>query len=58
MQRNLLRLAIVLIAAVLAPLTLVPAAGAGQKHEGDGRLTFMRQDAAGFWQVWVSDTHL
>ena len=55
MRRNVLRLAIVLVAAVLAPLVLVPAAGAGPKQGGDGRLTFMRQDASGFWQVWVSD---
>ena len=58
MQRNLLRLAIVLIAAVLAPVTLISAAGAVPEQEVDERLTFMRQDASGFWQVWVSDADL
>ena len=58
MRRTVLRLAIALIAAVLGPVTLVPAAGAATSRGGDGQLTFMRQDAAGSWQVWVADADL
>jgi TolB protein len=56
MKRHVRLAAVALIAIVMA---LVPSAPATATVPGDnGRLTFMRQDSGGFWQVWVAHADL
>lgn len=57
MRRNVLKLVAVMMMALLGPLAVVSPAGAA-KPDRDERLTFMRQDGSGFWQVWVSNADL
>ena len=57
MRRGIRRLRSVLMLILLGSLTITAPASAGT-GDRDGRLTFMRQDSAGFWQVWVANIDL
>lgn len=57
MRWNTVRHVLVLGTALLGLLTVVSPAAA-RDDERAGRLTFMRQDASGFWQVWVANADL
>lgn len=57
MNRSVLRVVAILTIIVLGPLTAASAATA-EAPGHDDRLTFMRQDESGFWQVWVANADL
>lgn len=57
MKRRLYGVAVCLIALASTMLTAVPVAVATAPG-CNGRVTFMRQDSVGFWQVWVSKADL
>lgn len=57
MKRRLYGVAVSLTAVVAAMLTVVPTADATPPG-CNGRITFMRQDARGFWQTWVANADL
>src|SRR3954452_24925611 len=57
MARNVVRLALALMLVAVGSLIFGAPADAHPSH-GTGRFTFMRPDALGHWQVWVSNTDL
>ena len=56
MRPGTFRLTSVLAVVLLGCLTMSAPASADSNH--NGRLTFMRQDSAGLWQVWVANADL
>ena len=57
MFRHVVRLALAWILVVVGSLFFGMPADA-KPSDGTGRLTFMRQDPLGYWQVWVANTDL